>query len=126
MSNEKYAAGEKMRRAVLGDKRVDATMADPDDFARPLMEITTEFAWGTIWTRPGLDRRTRSFMNLAMLAALNRPHEIAVHVRGALNNGLTREEIQEVFLHVLPYCGAPAAIDATAVAKQVFAEIDAE
>lgn len=126
MSNEKYAAGEKMRRAVLGDKRVDATMADPDDFARPLMELTTEFAWGTIWTRPALDRRTRSFMNLAMLAALNRPHEIAVHVRGALNNGLTREEIQEVFLHVLPYCGAPAAIDATAVAKQVFAEIDAE
>ena len=126
MSSDNYKAGEKMRRAVLGDKRVDATMADPDDFARPLMDITTEFAWGMIWNRPGLDGRTRSFMNLAMLAALNRPHEIAVHVRGALNNGLTREEIQEVFLHVLAYCGAPAAIDATNVAKRVFAEIDAE
>lgn len=126
MTSEKYKAGEKVRRAVLGDKRVDETMLDPDDFARPLMELTTEFAWGTIWTRPAIDRRTRSFMNLAMLAALNRPHEIAVHVRGALNNGLTRKEIQEIFLHVLPYCGAPAAIDATAVAKRVFAEIDAE
>lgn len=126
MPSEKYKEGEKVRREVLGDKRVDETMLDPDDFARPLMELTTEFAWGTIWTRPGIDRRTRSFMNLAMLAALNRPHEIAVHVRGALNNGLTREEIQEIFLHVLAYCGAPAAIDATAVAKRVFAEIDAE
>lgn len=126
MTSEKYREGEKVRREVLGDKRVDETMLDPDDFARPLMELTTEFAWGTIWTRPGIDRRTRSFMNLAMLAALNRPHEIAVHVRGALNNGLTREEIQEIFLHVLAYCGAPAAIDATAVAKRVFAEIDAE
>ena len=126
MTSETYKAGEKMRRAVLGDKRVDETTRDPDDFAWPLTQLTTEFAWGTIWTRPAIDRRTRSFMNLAMLAALNRPHEIAVHVRGALNNGLTREEIQEIFLHVLPYCGAPAAIDATAVAKRVFAEIDAE
>ena len=126
MSSDTYKAGEQMRRAVLGDKRVDETMADPDDFARPLMELTTEVAWGMIWTRPGIDRRTRSFMNLAMLAALNRPHEIAVHVRGALNNGLTRDEIREIFLHVFAYCGAPAAIDATAVAKRVFAEIDAE
>ena len=81
---------------------------------------------GQIWTREGIDRRTRSFMNLAMLSALNRPHELAVHIRGALNNGLTRDEIQEVFLHVLAYCGAPAAIDSTRIAKQVFAEIDAE
>lgn len=125
-SSENYKAGEKMRRAVLGDKRVDETMKDPEDFARPLMEITTEFAWGQIWTREGIDRRTRSFMNLAMLSALNRPHELAVHIRGALNNGLTRDEIQEIFLHVLAYCGAPAAIDSTRIAKQVFAEIDAE
>ena len=125
-SSDNYKAGEKVRRAVLGDKRVDETMKAPDDFARPLMEITPEFAWGQIWTREGIDRRTRSFMNLAMLSALNRPHELAVHIRGALNNGLTREEIQEVFLHVLAYCGAPAAIDSTRIAKQVFAEIDAE
>ena len=124
--SENYKAGEKMRRAVLGDKRVDETMKDPNDFARPLMELMTEVAWGQIWTRPGIDRRTRSFMNLAMISALNRPHELAVHVRGALNNGLTREEIQEVFLHVFAYCGAPAAIDSTRIAKQVFAEIDAE
>ena len=126
MSNENYRRGEQIRREVLGSKRVDATLADPEDFSRTMIEVTTEFAWGQIWTRPGIDRRTRSFMTLAMLAALNRPHEIAVHVRGALNNGLSRDEIKEIFLHVLPYCGAPAAIDGTAIAKQVFAEIDAE
>ena len=126
MTSEAYKKGEQVRREVLGSKRVDSTMKDPADFSRAMMEVTTEFAWGQIWTRPGIDRRTRSFMTLAMLAALNRPHEIAVHVRGALNNGLTRDEIKENFLHVLPYCGAPAAIDATGVAKQVFAEIDAE
>lgn len=124
--SDNYKAGEQVRRAVLGDKRVDETMKDPEDFARPLMELTTEVAWGQIWTRPGIDRRTRSFMNLAMLSALNRPHELAVHVRGALNNGLSREEIQEAFLHVFAYCGAPAAIDSTRIAKQVFAEIDSE
>ena len=126
MTSEAYKKGEQVRREVLGSKRVDSTMKDPEDFSRAMMEVTTEFAWGQIWTRPGIDRRTRSFMTLAMLAALNRPHEIAVHVRGALNNGLTRDEIKEIFLHVLPYCGAPAAIDATGIAKQVFAEIDAE
>ena len=126
MTSEAYKKGEEVRREVLGSERVDATMKDPSDFSYAMMEVTTEFAWGQIWTRPAIDRRTRSFMTLAMLAALNRPHEIAVHVRGALNNGLTREEIKEIFLHVLPYCGAPAAIDATGVAKQVFEELDAQ
>jgi 4-carboxymuconolactone decarboxylase len=126
MTSEAFKKGEQVRREVLGAERVNATMKDPNDFAYTMMETCTEFAWGQIWTRPAIDRRTRSFMTLAMLAALNRPHEIAVHVRGALNNGLTREEIKEIFLHVLPYCGAPAAIDATGVAKQVFAEIDAK
>ena len=126
MSNENYRRGEQTRREVLGDKRVDASLADPQDFGRTMTEVTTQFAWGQIWTRPGTARRTCSFMTLAMLAALNRPHEIAVHVRGTLNNGLSRDEIKEIFLHVLPYCGAPAAIDGTAIAKQVFAEIDSE
>jgi 4-carboxymuconolactone decarboxylase len=126
MTSEAFKKGDEVRRKVLGNERVDATMKDPDDFAYTMMEICTEFAWGEIWTRPAIDRRTRSFMTLAMLAALNRPHEIAVHVRGALNNGLTREEIKEIFVHVLAYCGAPAAIDATGVARQVFAEIDAK
>ena len=80
MSNENYRHGEQTRREVLGDKRVDASLADPQDFGRTMTEVTTQFAWGQIWTRPGIDRRTRSFMTLAMLAALNRPHEIAVHV----------------------------------------------
>jgi 4-carboxymuconolactone decarboxylase len=84
----------------------------------------TEYCWGEIWTRPGLDRRTRSFLNLAMLTALNRPHEIKLHVLGALNNGLTREELMEVFLQSAIYCGVPAALDAMRVAKEVFAEID--
>ena len=102
------------------------TLPGIDQLAPDLKRIIDEALFGQIWTRPGIDRRTRSFMTLAMLAALNRPHEIAVHVRGTLNNGLSRDEIKEIFLHVLPYCGAPAAIDGTAIAKQVFAEIVSE
>jgi 4-carboxymuconolactone decarboxylase len=91
-----------------------------------MQELVTEYCWGEIWTRPGLDRRTRSFLNLAMLTALNRPHEIRLHVRGALNNGLTKEELMEVFLQSAIYCGVPAALDAMRVAKEVFAEIESE
>ncbi|MEM8744044.1 MAG: carboxymuconolactone decarboxylase family protein, partial [Pseudomonadota bacterium] len=84
----------------------------------------TKHCWGAIWTRPGLDKRTRSFLNLSMIAALNRPHELKLHIRGALNNGITREEIREVFLQVAGYCGAPAAIDSFRIAREVFEEID--
>ena len=124
MNKKRYEEGLAVRRAVLGTEYVDKSLRSADEFTRPMQELVTEYCWGEIWTRPGLDRRTRSFLNLAMLTALNRPHEIKLHVRGALNNGLTREELMEVFLQSAIYCGVPAALDAMRVAKEVFAEID--
>ena len=124
MNKKRYEEGLAVRRAVLGTEYVDKSLRSADEFTRPMQELVTEYCWGEIWTRPGLDRRTRSFLNLAMLTALNRPHEFKVHVRGALNNGLTREELMEVFLQSAIYCGVPAALDAMRVAKEVFAEID--
>ena len=124
MSNERFDRGMKVRREVLGAKHVDAAMAKADDFNMPMQELVTEYCWGEIWNRPGLDRKTRSIINLAMLTALNRPHEIKLHVRGALNNGLTKSEISEVFLQTAVYCGVPAAIDSFRVAREVFDETD--
>jgi len=124
MNKKRYEKGLAVRRAVLGAEYVDKSLRSADEFTRPMQELVTEYCWGEIWTRPGLDRRTRSFLNLAMLTALNRPHEIKLHVRGALNNGLTREELMEVFLQSAIYCGVPAALDAMRVAKEVFTEID--
>ena len=92
----------------------------------PLQELVTQYCWGEIWGRPGLERRTRSMINLAMLTALNRPHEVKIHLRGALNNGVSREEIVEVLLQTMIYCGVPAAIDSFRIAKEIFAEADAE
>jgi len=125
MDKKRYEEGLAVRRAVLGAEYVDKSIASADDFNRPLQELVTEYCWGEVWTRPGLDRKTRSIMNLAMLTALNRPHEIKLHVRGALNNGLTKDEIREVFLQTAIYCGVPAAIDGMRVAKEVFAEDEA-
>ena len=122
MDEKRYEAGLQVRRAVLGAEYVDKAISSADDFNRPLQELVTEYCWGEVWTRPGLDRKTRSIMNLAMLTALNRPHEIKLHVRGALNNGLSKDEIREVFLQTAIYCGVPAAIDGMRVAKEVFAE----
>ncbi|HUW38762.1 MAG TPA: 4-carboxymuconolactone decarboxylase [Rhodocyclaceae bacterium] len=122
MDKKRYEAGLEVRRAVLGAEYVDKSIASVDDFNRPLQELVTEYCWGEVWTRPGLDRKTRSIMNLAMLTALNRPHEIKLHVRGALNNGLTKDEIREVFLQTAIYCGVPAALDGMRVAREVFAE----
>jgi 4-carboxymuconolactone decarboxylase len=122
MDKKRYEEGLAVRRAVLGAEYVDKAISSADDFTRPLQELVTEYCWGQVWTRPGLDRKTRSIMNLAMLTALNRPHEIKLHVRGALNNGLTKDEIREVFLQTAIYCGVPAAIDSMRVAKEVFAE----
>ena len=122
MDKKRYEAGLQVRRAVLGAEYVDKAISSADDFNRPLQELVTEYCWGEVWTRPGLDRKTRSIMNLAMLTALNRPHEIKLHVRGALNNGLSKDEIREVFLQTAIYCGVPAAIDGMRVAKEVFAE----
>ena len=122
MNQELFDKGLKVRREVLGAEYVDNALRNADDFSRPIQELVTQMAWGEIWTRPGLDRRTRSFMNLAMITALNRPHELKLHVRGALNNGLTKAEIMEAFLQTAIYCGMPAALDSFRVAKEVFAE----
>jgi len=123
MNKELFDRGLEVRRAVLGAEYVDKAIAGADDFTRPMQELVTQYCWGEIWTRPGLDRRTRSIINLAMLTALNRPHEIKLHVRGALNNGLTKQDIAEVFLQTAIYCGVPAAIDAFRVARDVFKEV---
>lgn len=125
MSSERYEAGLAVRRAVLGTAYVDKALAAADSFSQPLQELVTENAWGTVWTREGLSRRDRSLITVAMLIALNRPHEIKLHLRGALNNGLSREEIRELLLHAGVYCGMPAAVDAFRVARELFAEIDA-
>jgi 4-carboxymuconolactone decarboxylase len=124
MDKKRYEEGLAVRRAVLGPEHVDKSLGSADDFTRPMQELVTEYCWGEIWTRPGLDRRTRSFIILAMLTALNRPHEIRLHVRGALNNGLTKEEMMEVFMQCAIYCGIPAGMEAMRVAKEVFAEIE--
>lgn len=125
-SREQFEAGLAVRRAVLGDAYVDRSLASIDDFTRDLQELVTEYCWGRVWTREELPRQTRSILNLAMMTALNRPHELAIHVRGALNNGVTRIEIREVLLQAAIYCGVPAALDAFRVARSVFDEVDAE
>jgi 4-carboxymuconolactone decarboxylase len=121
-SSDRYKAGMAVRRAVLGDEHVDRSLGATSEFARPLQELITEFCWGAVWTREGLGRRDRSLMNLAMLTALNRPHELALHVRGALTNGCTIDEIREVLLQATIYCGVPAGLDAFRIAEKVFEE----
>ncbi len=126
MTDKLFDKGLEIRREVLGAAHVDRSLQNATDFTQPMQELVTRYCWGEVWGRPGLDRRTRSFLNLGMLTALNRPHEIRLHVRGALNNGLTRDEIKEVFLQAAIYCGVPAAIDSFRVAQEVFREVDAE
>jgi len=111
------------REAVLGDAYVEKALASADDFSRPLQDLVTSFAWGQVWTREELPPRTRSLVNLAMLAALNRPHELRIHLRGAVNNGCTNDEIREVLLQTAVYCGFPAAIDAFRAAREVLVEL---
>lgn len=122
MDQDRYDRGLAIRRAVLGAEYVDKAIQGADDFTRPLQEYVTESAWGAIWARPGLERKTRSMLNLAMLTALNRPHEIKLHINGALNNGVTKDEIMEVFLQTAVYCGVPASIDSFRIAREVFQE----
>ena len=124
MNKELFDKGLKVRREVLGTEYVDNAIKNADDFSRTLQEFVTEYCWGELWNRPGLDRKSRSMLNLAMLAALNRPHEIKLHIRGAINNGMTKDEIKEVFLQVGVYCGVPAAVDAFRSARDVFAEMN--
>lgn len=118
-----YERGLKVRREVLGDAYVDNAINSADEFSRPLQEYVTAHAWAASWGRPGLEKKTRSMLNLAMLTALNRPHEFKVHVKGALNNGVSKDEIREILIHAAVYCGAPAALDSARVAKEVFAEL---
>ena len=123
MDNETFEKGLSIRRQVLGSEYVDGSLKNADDFNRPLQELITQYCWGEIWSRPGLNLKTRSLINLAMLSALNRPHEIKIHIRGAINNGVTKSEMQEVLLQVAIYCGAPAALDSFRIAKEVFTEM---
>lgn len=123
MNQELFERGLAIRKSVLGADYVDKALAAVDDFNRPLQELTTEYCWGWCWGREGLDKKTRSIINLAMLSALNRPHEIKVHVRGAIANGLSKDEIREIFLQVAVYCGVPAGVDSFRIAKEVFAEM---
>jgi 4-carboxymuconolactone decarboxylase len=126
MSDDLFETGLEIRRAVLGRDYVDGAIAAADDFNRPMQELVTEYCWGKIWGRSGLDRRTRSFLNLAMITALNRPHELKLHVKGAIRNGVSKAEIAEVFLQAAVYCGVPAAIDSFRVAREAFKEMDGE
>ena len=126
MPTETYTKGLKIRRDVLGANYVDNAIASADEFNQPMQNLVTEYCWGSIWGREELPRKTRSLLNLAMLSALNRPHELRLHLRGALTNGVSKEEIREVFLQVAIYCGVPSAIDAFRTAKEVFAEHDSK
>jgi 4-carboxymuconolactone decarboxylase len=123
MSKEAFEKGLKTRREVLGSEYVDNSIKNAGEFNMPMQELVTEFAWNAIWNRPGLDRRSRSMINLAMLTALNRPHELKLHLKGAINNGLTKDEIREILMQTAIYCGVPAAIDSFRCAKEVFAEM---
>ena len=123
MNKELYEKGLAIRKSVLGAELVDKALASADDFNRPMQELTTEYCWGWCWGREGLDKKTRSIINLAMISALNRPHEVKTHVKGALNNGLSKDEIREVLLQVAIYCGIPAGVDSFRAAKEVFTEM---
>ena len=122
MSKEVYEKGLAIRREVLGAEYVDNAIKNADAFNKPLQELVTEYCWGAVWGRPGLPKKTRSMLNLAMLTALNRPHELKLHVRGALKNGVSREEISEVLLQAAIYCGVPAAVDAFRTAREALKE----
>jgi 4-carboxymuconolactone decarboxylase len=124
INQELFDKGLATRREVLGAEYVDASIKNATDFNIDMQELVTQYCWGDVWNRPGLERKTRSFLNLAMITALNRPHELKLHVRGAINNGLTKDEIKEVFLQASIYCGVPAAIDSFRVAAEVFKEMN--
>jgi 4-carboxymuconolactone decarboxylase len=123
---ERYSSGMRVRRAVLGEAYVEKAQAAATSFNEPFQDLITRYAWGEIWSRPGLSRQTRSLLTLSMMIALNRSDEFRMHVRAAVNNNVTREEIQEVLLQAAIYCGVPAANSAFHIAQEVFAEMDEE
>ena len=124
MSKEMFEAGLAMRKSVLGAEFVENAINSADDFNRPLQELVTEYCWGACWTREGLTKKERSMLNLAMLTALNRPHELKMHVKGALRNGLTKDQIREVLIQTSIYCGVPAAVDSFRNAKEAIKEFE--
>ncbi|QGZ37528.1 4-carboxymuconolactone decarboxylase [Stappia indica] len=122
-AGERFEAGLKTRREVLGDDYVNASVNKATDYNWPMQQLVTEYCWGDVWNREGLGRRERSILNLGMISALGRSHELRLHVRGAINNGLTKEEIREIMLQVAIYCGVPAGIDSFRTAQEVFDEM---
>jgi 4-carboxymuconolactone decarboxylase len=120
-----FETGLAIRKAVLGKEYVEKSLAAADDFTRPMQQFVTQYCWGEIWGNTTLSRRDRSLVNIAMLSLLNRPHELKLHVKGALTNGLSRDEIRDVLLQVAVYGGVPAGIDATRIAKEALNEVDA-
>ena len=122
MDQKTFERGRAIRSSVLGKEFVDKSFETADDFNRPLQELVTEYCWGAIWGREELPKKTRSMLNLAMISALNRPHELKAHIKGALVNGVSMVEIREVLLQVAIYCGVPAAVDSFRIAREVFAE----
>jgi 4-carboxymuconolactone decarboxylase len=124
LDRETYQRGLEIRSAVLGEAYVNRALAEADEFTKPLQDLVTEYCWGGVWGRDGLPRKTRSMLNLAMIPILNRPNELRTHIKAALTNGVTREEICEVFLQVAIYAGVPAAVDSFRIAREAFAELD--
>lgn len=122
MDKARFDQGLAVRREIMGAERIDKVMKDADAFTRPVHDLITEYCWGEIWTRPGLSRKMRSLVNLGMLAALNRPNEFKLHIGGALTNGVTKDEILECCLQVAIYCGVPAGLESTNLAREVFKE----
>lgn len=125
-TQELFDQGLKTRREVLGDEYVQRSLDGADEFSFEMQQLVTKYCWGDVWNRPGLERVERSLVNLSMISALNRPHELKVHVRGAIRNGVTKEQIKEVFLQVAIYCGMPAALESFRLAREVFREMESE
>lgn len=122
IENDRFEAGLAVRREVLGEEHVARSLENATPFTEAVQKLVTEYCWGEIWTRPGLDRRTRSLVNLGMITALNRRHELGLHVRGAINNGCDPDEIREVLLQTAIYCGVPASLDSFRVAEEILNE----
>jgi 4-carboxymuconolactone decarboxylase len=124
LDHETYRRGLEIRSTVLGQAYVNEALAKADDFTKPLQDLLTEYCWGAVWGRDGLPLKTRSMLNLGMISVLNRPNELRTHIKAALTNGVSRDEIREIFLQVAIYAGMPAAVDSFRIADDAFAEVD--
>ena len=124
MDKQTFEKGLEIRKTVLGKEYVENALKSADEFSRPFQEFMTEYCWGAVWGREELPHKTRSKLNLAMISILNRPHELKAHIKGALTNGVSRDEIREIFMQVAIYAGVPAGVDSFRIAREVFAELD--